>query len=118
MEYDPKVMSYAQVIERFFDMQGGPPQYGSFSRQYRSAILVHNADQKAVVESIFNEYARQTGSSFVLFFCSKSVLLSIEVVSSCSDLCIGKKIYTDVEPATNFYRAEEYHQNYVDKSRR
>lgn len=90
VEYDPKVLSYEQIIQKFFDMQGGPPSYGSFSRQYRSAILLHNAEQKAVVDKIFGDYAKKS----------------------------GKKIYTDVEEATDFYRAEEYHQNYVDKKRR
>lgn len=61
VEYDPKVLSFEQILEKFFDMQGGPPAYGSFSRQYRSAVLYHNAEQKAVVDSIFNKYAKETG---------------------------------------------------------
>jgi peptide methionine sulfoxide reductase MsrA len=50
---------------------------------------VHDQDQRAVVEKLMGEYQ---GLS-------------------------GKKVYTDVEQATDFYRAEEYHQKYVEKSR-
>ena len=64
VEYDPNVLSYQQILEKFFDMQGGPPAYGSFSRQYRSAILYHNDEQKAVVGSLFNKYAKETGKHF------------------------------------------------------
>ena len=64
VEYDPNVLSYQQILEKFFDMQGGPPAYGSFSRQYRSAILYHNDEQKAVVASLFNKYAKETGKHF------------------------------------------------------
>ena len=29
----------------------------------------------------------------------------------------GKKAYVDIESVTQFYRGEEYHQNYLEKSR-
>ena len=70
-------------------MQGGPPTYNSFSRQYRSAILTHSDEQKKCAENMIKSFQ------------SKGI----------------KKVYTDIEDATDFYRAEEYHQKYVLKSR-
>lgn len=86
--FDPKVISYERILELFFEMQGGPPMMKSFSRQYRSAILVHNDEQRGTVEKMLAAFEANG----------------------------AKKVYTDVEEATDFYRAEEYHQEYVKKS--
>ena len=61
IEYDPKVFSYQQILKKFFDMQGGPPMFGSFSRQYRSAILYHGEEQRIVAQSLLNEYTNKSG---------------------------------------------------------
>ena len=52
------------------------------STQYRSAIFVHSAEQKMVAEEIKHLMARH----------------------------LRKPIFTDIEKAGPFYRAEEYHQ--------
>lgn len=56
-----------------------------YKRQYRSAILTNSASQKAMAHEMV--------------------------------LALGRKqrIYTDVEDATDFYRAEEYHLKYIEK---
>ena len=71
-------------------MSAGGPTYPPYSRQYRSAILYHNEDQRLVAETITNQMI---------------------------NLRKGKKVYVDLEPATTFYKAEEYHQKYVEKSK-
>ena len=89
VEYDPQIMSYQDVLVEFFS-QGGIPTQPCYSRQYRNAILAHTPEQKKIANAILGQLAKQRGL---------------------------KKIYTDVEDATPFYRAEEYHQKYVEKSR-
>ena len=58
--------------------------------QYRSAIFVKNVEERLVAEKIVGELG----------------------VSS------GLKVYTDVEDACAFYRAEEYHQDFLNKQSR
>lgn len=87
IEYDTSVWSFTDILTEFV-AQHSP--YGKpYSRQYRSAILYHNEDQKKQAEQF---------------------LANMEKVN-------GKKIYTDVEKATPFYRAEEYHLKYIEKAR-
>ena len=87
--YDPNVLTYEQILKYFFEMQGGPPQYNSYSRQYRSAILTHSDEQKRIAEKLIDSFLKQG----------------------------YKKVWTDIEEATDFYRAEEYHQKYVVKQK-
>ena len=62
------------------------PDEGS---QYRSAVFYHSEEQKNFAEE------------------SKNILDASERFS--------KPIVTEITPATTFYRAEEYHQNYLYK---
>jgi len=94
--YDPKVMSYDQLLEVFWnihdpcslDRQG--PDVGS---QYRSVIfyLTDNQKEKAIAA---RDRLEESGR------------------------CDGAKVATKIEPAGRFYRAEEYHQRYHEKHRR
>ena len=93
LDFDPSVISYGQVLDAFFALhdpttlnrQG--PDWGS---QYRSAIFFHSPEQEAAalakIEQLTNE------GSFK-----------------------PKRIVTRVEPAQTFWRAEEYHQRYLEK---
>lgn len=87
--FDRSKLTYEQILKLFFDQQGGPPTYPGYSRQYRSAILVHNDEQKSIANKLIQSLTQAK----------------------------GKKIYTDVEDSssTEFYRAEEYHQKYMEK---
>jgi len=58
------------------------PGAPSFSRQYRSAIFFHDDEQRRLAEATKNR--RQEKG----------------------------RIYTDIEPLSKFYRAEDYHQKY------
>ena len=92
--FDPKRITYRQLLEAFFKMHDptqlnrqGPDE----GKQYRSGIWYVDEDQKKQAESYINQLNE-----------------------------IGrfgkKKIVTQVEPAKTFYPAEDYHQDYIDKT--
>ena len=85
VQFDPTRITYRDILRIFF-MEHSPfaPEY---SRQYRSALLVHNDDQREVANEMVSALAKKT----------------------------GRLVYTKVEDATDFYRAEEYHQKYFEK---
>ena len=90
VEYDPKVLTYEDILTVYFDEMGGPPTFPSFSRQYRNALLVHNEDQRRQADDLIEKFTQKLR---------------------------WQKIYVDVEDSTPFYRAEEYHQKYLAKQR-
>ena len=65
------------------------PFAAAYSRQYRSAVLVHDENQRQVAESLRDKIA---GSS-------------------------TRKVHTAIEAAGDFFLAEEYHQKYMEKQR-
>ncbi len=93
VEFDPKQVSYHQLLAVFFEshdptqLNRQGPDYGT---QYRSAIFFHDAEQEAA--------ARQAKEAL-----EKSGLFK-------------RPILTQIVPATEFYRAEEYHQRYFEKN--
>jgi len=89
--YDPKKVSYAQLLDAFwhdvdpFDATG---QFCDKGDQYRSAIFYRDEAQRQAAEA------------------SKRAL----------EQRFGRKIVTEILPAGPFYRAEEYHQDYARKN--
>jgi len=83
--FDPKKISYEEILMSFFQQHSifSPP----YSRQYRSAILVHNQEQEETARAMLDAFSKSA----------------------------KRKVYTEVEQATDFYRAEEYHQKYIAK---
>lgn len=88
--YNPNLISYEKILEEY-SRQNGDPTYKGFGTQYRSAILYHNMNQKMAAEQLIKKLQSQYSKT--------------------------KTIYIDVEPATDFYRGEEYHQKYYRKNR-
>ena len=88
IEFDPRVISYVQILEEF-NNQNGDPTFASFGRQYRTAILYHNLEQKMEAEKLIKSLKSKYSKS--------------------------KKICIDIEAATDFYRGEEYHQKFNEK---
>lgn len=92
--FDPKRISYRRLLEAFFEMHD-PTQLDrqgpDVGRQYRSGIWYANEDQRKEAENYLKEL--QAGDQFK-----------------------GRKIVTQVEPARKFWPAEEYHQNYLDRT--
>ena len=93
VDFDNEKISYEALLDIFFEMhdpttlnrQG--PDWGT---QYRSAVFYHSPEQeataKAKIEQLTNEGRFKP-----------------------------KRIVTKVEPAQTFWRAEEYHQKYLEK---
>jgi peptide methionine sulfoxide reductase msrA/msrB len=93
--FDPDIISYAEIIDIFWKLFDPTDEGGSFydrGTQYESAIFFHNNSQKAVAEA------------------SKQRLQSSGIFDA--------PIVTPIVKFTNFYPAEEYHQDYYKKSPR
>ncbi len=91
--YDPKVVSYDDLLEIFFkthDPTSLNRQGADVGTQYRSVIFYHNEDQKKKAEYYKAELDK----------------------SGAWD----KPIVTEIVPFTNFYPAENYHQDYYAKN--
>lgn len=89
--YDPARVSYATLAARFIRTVDPFDSGGSFcdrGYQYRSAFFVATPAQRQVAESI----KKKTQASF------------------------GKPVATLILPATTFYPAETYHQDYYKKN--
>lgn len=93
IDFDPAQVSYRELLAVFFQshdptqLNRQGPDYGS---QYRSAIFFHDAEQEAA--------ARE----------AKEALDKAGVFK--------RPIVTQIVPALEFYRAEEYHQRYLEKN--
>jgi peptide-methionine (S)-S-oxide reductase len=91
--YDPKKISYAKLLDVFWHnidplMPNG--QFCDLGTQYRSAVFYHNDEQKRLAEE------------------SKKVL---EASGR-----FHKPVVTEIVPASEFYPAEDYHQEYYRKN--
>ncbi|WP_036793071.1 peptide-methionine (S)-S-oxide reductase MsrA [Pleomorphomonas koreensis] len=94
--FDPDVVSYADLVRVFFeshDPTQGMRQGNDVGTQYRSAIYVHDAAQRAVAEAARAAY----GEALALAGYSEPVT-------------------TAIEPAGPYYFAEDYHQQYLAKN--
>jgi len=93
MEYDPSVVSYEELLKVFWESHDPttPNRQGpDFGSQYRSAIFYHDEKQKTAAMA------------------SRDKLQS-------SDRFNRKHIVTEIATAKEFYRAEDYHQQYLQK---
>lgn len=90
--YDPEKVSYEALLKIFFENHNPTqknaqgPDVGS---QYRSAIFTHSDAQESA---------------------AKKALADVEASGKWS-----KPVTTQIEPAKSFYKAEEYHQRYLEK---
>jgi peptide-methionine (S)-S-oxide reductase len=86
--FDPEVAPFRDILEVFFaihDPTSMDRQGNDSGPQYRSVIFYHDAEQRAVAEAIIAELNEEAGSG---------------------------PIVTELRPATTFYVAEDYHQEY------
>ena len=84
--FDPAVASYRDILEVFFaihDPTSMDRQGNDSGPQYRSVIFYHGEQQRAVAEEVIGELKAD-----------------------------GLEIVTEVRPASTFYKAEDYHQEY------
>ena len=90
--YDPSKVSYAQLLSYFWhhiDPTVQDRQFCDFGNQYRTAIFVHNDEEKKLAEESKKKVAEE----------------------------LKKPIYTEIDKAGPFYPAEDYHQGFYQKNK-
>ncbi|HOC13851.1 MAG TPA: peptide-methionine (S)-S-oxide reductase MsrA [Propionicimonas sp.] len=93
--FDPKRTSYAKLLKVFLenhDPTQGMRQGNDLGTQYRSAIYFTDAEQEAAARAAIADYQPKLSASGY------------------------GAITTEVVPATPFYFAERYHQQYLEKN--
>jgi peptide-methionine (S)-S-oxide reductase len=89
--YDPRKVTYARLLEVFWrniDPLTANAQFCDTGSQYRSAIFVHDATQRKLAEASKDAAAQR----------------------------LQKPIVTEITAASQFWPAEEYHQDYYKKN--
>jgi peptide-methionine (S)-S-oxide reductase len=89
--YDPNVVSYSQLLTYFWhhiDPTVKDRQFCDYGHQYRTAIFVHSAAERKLADESKKKVAVE----------------------------LGKPIYTEIDKAGPFYKAEDYHQDFYKKN--
>jgi peptide-methionine (S)-S-oxide reductase len=92
VEFDPAQVPYEELLDVFWENHDPttPNRQGpDVGTQYRSIIFYHTPEEKVAAEAS-KEKRQRTGR-------------------------YKKPIVTEIVPAATFYRAEEYHQRYLEK---
>lgn len=92
--FDPKKISFGELLEIFFSTHDPTTlnrQGADVGTQYRSEVFYHNDEQKKITEDY------------------------IKVLNN--ENTFGKSVVTKVSPASKFYIAEDYHQNYYARNK-
>lgn len=92
MVYDPKVVAYEDLLRIFWEHHDPttPDRQGpDVGTQYRSVVFYHTPEQRVAAEKMKVEL--ENSGKFPL------------------------PVVTQIVPATTFWRAEEYHQRYLEK---
>jgi peptide-methionine (S)-S-oxide reductase len=91
--YDPEVVSYRDLLQVFFTIHDPTTlnrQGADVGTQYRSAIYYHDEEQRLAAEAVIADLESQK--------------------------LWGKPIVTEVTALKNYYKAEDYHQDYFAKN--
>jgi peptide-methionine (S)-S-oxide reductase len=91
MTFDPAVVSYREILEIFFTIHDPttPNRQGNdVGTQYRSVIYFHSPEQQDTAKHVIAEMANVWDGPIV----------------------------TELSPLREFYKAEEYHQNYYRRN--
>ena len=92
VEYDPSKVSYEQLLDVFWENHDPTTlnrQGPDVGEQYRSAIFFHTPEQEA--SAVASKEGLEKSGRF------------------------KRPIVTEIKPASTFYRAEEYHQRFLEK---
>ena len=87
--YDPELITFRELLEVFFDIHDPTTlnrQGADVGTQYRSAIFYHDEEQKKIAEEMIEDLE--------------------------SEGRWRRPLVTEVVPFKEFYRAEDYHQEY------
>lgn len=92
VEFDPSQLSYERLLDVFWNSHD-PTQLNrqgpDIGTQYRSTIFCHDSEQEKIAQQ--SKQKQESSGKF------------------------GKKIVTEIKAAPEFYKAEEYHQQYYAK---
>ena len=91
--FDPSLISFKEILEVFFTIHDPttPNRQGNdVGPQYRSAVFYHSEEQKAIAEQVIREFEQAK--------------------------IWDNPIVTEVTAFEQFYRAEDYHQEYFKKN--
>ncbi len=91
--YEDSIISYKELLDIFWKQIDPTDENGQFNdrgHKYKTAIFYHDEEQKNIAEKSKNDL--ENSNKF------------------------GKKIVTEIIPATTFYKAEQYHQDYYKKN--
>ena len=92
--YDPAVISFEELLDTFWNIHN-PTQSNrqgvDIGYQYRSVIFYSTNEQKQIAEK------------------------SLKLLEKSGNY--DKKIVTEIMPASTFYPAEDYHQDYFEKNK-
>ena len=92
IKFDPKLISFEKLLEVFFKLHDPTTlnrQGNDVGTQYRSAIFYHDEKQKTQAQK---------------------AKLQMRIIYK-------GKIVTEIAPFSNFYKAENYHQNYFENNK-
>ena len=90
LDFDPKIISYEKILEFFFEIHDPTTlnsQGPDFGTQYRSEIFFNNEKQKKTAEKVIKNLNEK----------------------------LDGKIVTNISKEKNYYKAEEYHQKFIQK---
>ncbi|WP_298405140.1 peptide-methionine (S)-S-oxide reductase MsrA [uncultured Chloroflexus sp.] len=93
IRFDPSQISYRELLEIFFSIHDPTTlnrQGADVGTQYRSAIFYHSDEQRQIAEQLVRELSEQQ--------------------------VFRNPIVTEIVPATTFYPAEDYHQEYFARN--
>jgi peptide-methionine (S)-S-oxide reductase len=91
--FDPEVISFKELLQVFFTIHDPTTlnrQGADVGTQYRSAIFYHSPEQKAASEEVIEQLS--------------------------ADRIWDAPIVTEITPLTEFYKAEDYHQQYYEQN--
>jgi peptide-methionine (S)-S-oxide reductase len=91
LKFDPKQITYEEILNKFFNLHDPTTlnsQGPDFGTQYRSEIFYNDDNQKKIAKKVFEEFNKK----------------------------LSGKVVTKISPTTNYCRAEEYHQKYLEKN--
>jgi peptide-methionine (S)-S-oxide reductase len=91
IRYDPSQVSYATLLEVFWrnvDPFAVDRQFCDSGSQYRSGIYFSSAEERELAQKSADEVAQK----------------------------FGRSVATEIKPASRFYAAEDYHQDYYQKN--
>ena len=94
VEFDPSIISYEELLEVFFETHNPTTmnrQGNDVGTQYRSIILYHSDEQKEIAERV-KKRLDESGKW-------------------------KNPIVTEIKPFTEFYIAEDYHQDYYNQNK-